>query len=301
MPESPAAQTPYEVLGVAADVSDDELRRAYRRALRETHPDVGGNPARFHAVQRAWERIGDPGARALYDRGSAAAKVAAAPHASASGRRRPERSGVRARSHGHPGGLARERYLAHMREWVGRGVTLDTPYDPALVRSAPRHIRRMLAEAIAEENTARVVSTLGLGYTIWNSVAVDDDTLDHVVLGPAGLFAIRSQDWGCALRVVRGELTGEELARGEAPFRELARVARRLARALRVRFTAVLIVVPDDALEEPIVFTGRKRDAAVVRLSMLPKVLRDGLGDERLSLDDVFDVRGRVQHGIRLR
>jgi len=37
-----------------------------------------------------------------------------------------------------------------VREWAGRGVTLDDPYDPVLVRSAPRDIRHVLADALAE-------------------------------------------------------------------------------------------------------------------------------------------------------
>src|SRR5690606_32915454 len=108
------------------------------------------------------------------------------------------------------------------------GVDLDDPYEPALVHSAPRGIRRLLAEAIAEESTARAVSSLGIGYTIWNDVATSspahgDTKIDHIVLGPAGLFAIRSQDWGSEVRVRRGELVGEGLAEGERPFRELSR------------------------------------------------------------------------------
>jgi len=71
MLDSPASPTPYEVLGVPASADQNELRRAYRRLLRETHPDTGGSADRFHAVQAAWERIGDPAARAQYDRGRA--------------------------------------------------------------------------------------------------------------------------------------------------------------------------------------------------------------------------------------
>ena len=78
----------------------------------------------------------------------------------------------KARAYGHPGGWRRERYLQLMREWVGRGVELPDPYEPALVRSAPREIRRWLAKALAEEETARIVSTLGIGFTVWNNVAV---------------------------------------------------------------------------------------------------------------------------------
>ncbi len=69
----------------------------------------------------------------------------------------------RARSHGQPGGWRRERYLDLIREWVGRGVDIADPYDPALVRSAPPEIRHILADALAEEETARLVSELGMG------------------------------------------------------------------------------------------------------------------------------------------
>ena len=67
----------------------------------------------------------------------------------------------------------RERFLVLMREWAGRGAGLDDPYDPALVRSAPREIRHLLADALAEEATARAVSSLGIGYTIWSNVEAD--------------------------------------------------------------------------------------------------------------------------------
>lgn len=57
-----AGLDPYEILGVSPDASTDEIRRAYRQRARETHPDHGGNPDEFQAVQMAWEvlRDGEP-------------------------------------------------------------------------------------------------------------------------------------------------------------------------------------------------------------------------------------------------
>jgi len=69
MPDSPLSSSPYEVLGVPASATQDELRKAYRRMLRQAHPDTGGTEALFVAVQRAWSAIGTPEARAAYDRG----------------------------------------------------------------------------------------------------------------------------------------------------------------------------------------------------------------------------------------
>jgi len=190
--DSPLSASAYDVLGVAPDADEDALRRAYRRRLRETHPDTGGDAQAFVQVQRAWELVGVPDARAAYDRGhgfGGAAAPSFAPDAPTwRPPSRPADTRPRARSFGQPGGWRRERYLDLMREWVGRGVRLEDPYDPALVRTAPRELRRLLADALAEEATARIVGDLGMGYTVWHDVAVDprdpDLKIDHVVLGP---------------------------------------------------------------------------------------------------------------------
>jgi curved DNA-binding protein CbpA len=314
MSDSPASPTPYEVLGVRPDATHDELRRAYRRLLRETHPDTGGTAAAFQAVQEAWELIGDPEDRARYDRGESIAVDAVAGDSASGGfsatfhstaRSSSRGATVRARSYGHPGGRARERFLGLMREWMGRGTDDRDPYDPALVRSAPREIRRLLAEALAEEATARAVAGLGIGFTIWNDVAVhpsSDAKLDHIVLGPAGLFAVRSADWGGQVKLAKGELTGADIAPGEEPFHELYRAAKSFGRQAGVRFTGHIVVVPDADLEVPfdVVRRGRLAGSTVVRRSLLPRMLRDGANAAgRESVDRAFELRTRLQEAVR--
>lgn len=49
---------PHEVLGVAVDASEAEIRRAYREALLRTHPDKGGDAEQFRRVQEAYEALG---------------------------------------------------------------------------------------------------------------------------------------------------------------------------------------------------------------------------------------------------
>lgn len=51
---------PYAVLGIAPDADSGEIARAYRRAARRTHPDMGGSAAEFAVVQAAWEALSDP-------------------------------------------------------------------------------------------------------------------------------------------------------------------------------------------------------------------------------------------------
>ena len=58
----------YEVLGIDRSATADDIRTAYRQRARETHPDAGGLPGEFQAVQAAWEVLGDPEQRRRYDR-----------------------------------------------------------------------------------------------------------------------------------------------------------------------------------------------------------------------------------------
>jgi hypothetical protein len=117
------------------------------------------------------------------------------------------------------------------------------------------------------------------------------------VLGPTGLFAVLSEDFGGAVRVRKGELVGDAVA-GERPMHALAQRAKVLARQLRVKFTGLVIVLPDDALDEPIVDLGSVRGAraVAVRQSVLAHYLRSG---NAVGGNEVFDVRSRLQAGIR--
>jgi len=306
MPDSPAAATPYEVLGVSPTASQDELRRAYRRLLRQTHPDVGGSAESFHSVQIAWERVGDPASRAEYDRHRyTSAEPSGSSYAAPAAGGRPGQAGaVRARMYGHPGGQTRQRFLALIREFAGRGATLDDPYDPGLVSTAPREIRHRLAKALAEESTAQLVSSLGIGFTAWHDVDTGDKgyKLDHVVLGPAGLFAILSEDWGAPVQLRRGELEGDAVPPGEKPIEGLEDAARALARSLKVKFTALVVVLPDNAVPEPLTVPKRGRRPTVVTIprSRLVGLLRDGLpGMDQGSFEKVFELRSRLQNGVR--
>jgi curved DNA-binding protein CbpA len=61
----------YAVLGLTRTASPDEVRGAYRKAARATHPDLHPDDAtaldRFKRVQLAYEVLGDPHRRAAYD------------------------------------------------------------------------------------------------------------------------------------------------------------------------------------------------------------------------------------------
>jgi hypothetical protein len=312
--DSPLSASAYDVLGVDPAADDEELRRAYRLRLRQTHPDTGGDAAVFIQVQRAWELVGTADARAAYDRGHGfgaqdAPRWTPAGDTQSPGWRAPAArtdTRPRARSHGQPGGWRRERYLSLIREWAGRGVDLPDPYDPALVRSAPHEVRRLLADALAEEETARIVADLGMGYTVWHDVYAggrsgdNEAKLDHIVLGPSGLYGVLSEDFGGPVRVRRGELIGDGI--DGAPVAELVARVRVIARAAGVRFGGAIVVLPDDDVTQPIEELGKVRGTPVVvaSRSALATVLRRGItGARAIGGNEVFDVRTRLDHTVR--
>ena len=68
----------YDVLGVAPTAGHTEIRAAYRRLMREHHPDLRqGDPGAEEMSRRvtaAWAVLGRPTARAKYDRTRSAAR-----------------------------------------------------------------------------------------------------------------------------------------------------------------------------------------------------------------------------------
>lgn len=50
----PSDQDPFRILSVSYDASAEDVRRAFRRLARETHPDRGGSADAFHTVREAF-------------------------------------------------------------------------------------------------------------------------------------------------------------------------------------------------------------------------------------------------------
>ncbi|XP_037078623.1 dnaJ homolog subfamily C member 24-like [Pollicipes pollicipes] len=68
----------YATLGVQPCASAAQLKARYQALVRATHPDKGGAAASgtaFQRVQLAWQTLGEPTSRALYDRQLAAARL----------------------------------------------------------------------------------------------------------------------------------------------------------------------------------------------------------------------------------
>ena len=79
------ADDPYAALGVAKTATQDEIRKAYKKIAKESHPDLNPGNAkaadRFKAAAAAHDLLKDPEKRARFDAGEI----------DASGQERPER------------------------------------------------------------------------------------------------------------------------------------------------------------------------------------------------------------------
>jgi curved DNA-binding protein CbpA len=86
--------SPFEILGVDSDADEQEISRAYRRRVIETHPDQGGSARELQLVRRAYEEIqaGDDAAELEIEPAEA---DASSPSADDPVEERPEDQGVR--------------------------------------------------------------------------------------------------------------------------------------------------------------------------------------------------------------
>ncbi|WP_313813582.1 J domain-containing protein [Glutamicibacter sp.] len=63
-----SSPSPYEILGVSPAASMEEIKVAYRKAARATHPDLGGSEDAFKDVQRAYQMLSDMQAPDAFER-----------------------------------------------------------------------------------------------------------------------------------------------------------------------------------------------------------------------------------------
>jgi curved DNA-binding protein CbpA len=119
------APDPFAALGLAArpDLTDDDVRAAWRRVAAATHPDRadGGDPARFAAAAAAYTEL-----RTRFGRGEA---MADARSAGSPGRRR----GAARIRRGRPGRLALRVLAAAAASAAAMAAAGSGPAGPALV------------------------------------------------------------------------------------------------------------------------------------------------------------------------
>ena len=143
---------PYKVLQVDPEAEDEVIQAAYRRLAQKYHPDRSPDAdgrARMVAINAAWELIGDPGKRAAFDRGRAAARssppssaatsrpAASTGSTASAGQPPPSHAGPRGQG---PGGGPRERPPETVSsDWTSGRSSAGGGYDPQTMRAAEGH------------------------------------------------------------------------------------------------------------------------------------------------------------------
>ena len=74
IPETPKDRGYYERLGVSAHASEEELKKAFKRQARESHPDLNPDKSddEFKAVGEAYETVSNSQTREEYDKNNLA-------------------------------------------------------------------------------------------------------------------------------------------------------------------------------------------------------------------------------------
>lgn len=57
----------YKTLGVSRNATTDEIKKAFRKLARKSHPDAGGDEEQFKQINEAYEVLSDDKKRKLYD------------------------------------------------------------------------------------------------------------------------------------------------------------------------------------------------------------------------------------------
>lgn len=142
--------TLYDTLGVHEDASDEEIKRAYRRAAMRAHPDRNkGREAAAHdafqEIKQAYAILSDPAQRKVYD--------AVYAEEMAKLRRREARKAQAARARAEREAKAEreryEQYVAQAMRYGERGHNRDVVFGVLLGRGCDEALAARIADGVA--------------------------------------------------------------------------------------------------------------------------------------------------------
>jgi hypothetical protein len=100
------------------------------------------------------------------------------------------------------------------------------------ILSAFRHVERYFKGARGEERVAGILQTLPPQYHIFNDFVVGCRHIDHVVVGPAGVFAVETKFWQGVVTIEEGHILLDGQLPSRPPLRQVQREAALVKQAL---------------------------------------------------------------------
>lgn len=95
-----------------------------------------------------------------------------------------------------------------------------------------RHVERFFKGARGEERVAGILRALPDRYHVFNDFVAGGNHVDHVVVGPAGVFAVETKNWKGAVTVEEGSILIDGQLPTRSPLDQVLREARQVKAAL---------------------------------------------------------------------
>ena len=95
-----------------------------------------------------------------------------------------------------------------------------------------RHVERFFKGARGEEKVSEILVTLPDAYHVFNDFTVGRSHIDHVVVGPGGVFAIETKFWSGKITVEDGHVLLDGQLPDRSPLAQAAREASLVKSAL---------------------------------------------------------------------
>lgn len=157
--------TLYDTLGVHEDASDDEIKRAYRKAAMRAHPDRNkGREAAAHnafqEIKQAYAILSDPEQRRVYD----AVFAEEMSKLREQEERQAREARERAEREAHAERERYEKFVAQAMRYAERGHNRDVVFGVLLGRGCDETLAARIADGVAALSAARAqVSPASVG------------------------------------------------------------------------------------------------------------------------------------------